>query len=40
MFYAGAPYLVKGRMFEAYDFGRGAALVDTALGSYSLDGKR
>ena len=39
MFYAGAPYLVKGRMFEAYDFGRGAALVDTALGSYSLDGK-
>lgn len=38
MFYAGAPFVVKGRMYRSFDFGRGAALVDAALGGYDLDG--
>lgn len=37
MFYAGAPFLVKMRMFDAYDFTRGEHLVDDALASYTLD---
>lgn len=36
MFYAGAPFLVKMRMFDMYDFSRGNDLVDAALASYNL----
>jgi len=38
MFYAGAPFLVKMRMFQVFDFERGEALVDRALGSYDENG--
>ncbi len=38
MFYAGAPFVTKMRMYETFDFGRGSDLVDQALGSYDLDG--
>lgn len=38
MFYAGAPFVVKGRMYRSFDFGRGEALVDAALDGYDLDG--
>lgn len=37
MFYAGAPHLVKGRMFRNYDFEPSSALVRSALGRYDLD---
>jgi 4-hydroxyphenylacetate 3-monooxygenase len=37
MFYAGAPFLVKQRMFGAFDFGRANRLVDTALAGYDID---
>jgi 4-hydroxyphenylacetate 3-monooxygenase len=40
MFYAGAPFVVKMRMFQNYDFGRAGALVDSALAAYDLDGVR
>jgi 4-hydroxyphenylacetate 3-monooxygenase len=40
MFYAGAPFLVRLRMFANYDFARAGALVDAALGGYDLDGRR
>ncbi|MGP4110594.1 4-hydroxyphenylacetate 3-hydroxylase family protein [Streptomyces sp. 4N509B] len=38
MFYAGAPFVVKGRMYRSFDFSRGSALVDAALAGYGLDG--
>ena len=38
MFYAGAPFLVKSRMFQVYDFDRAGALVDRALAGYDLSG--
>ena len=38
MFYAGAPFIVKGHMFRNYDFTAAGALVDTALAGYDLDG--
>jgi 4-hydroxyphenylacetate 3-monooxygenase len=37
MFYAGAPFLVKQRMFGAFDFDRANRLVDTALAGYDID---
>lgn len=40
MFYAGAPFVVKMRMYDAYDFGAGSRLVDTMLASYDLSGLR
>jgi 4-hydroxyphenylacetate 3-monooxygenase len=39
MFYAGAPFLVKSRMSQIYDFSRAEALVDGALAGYDLDGR-
>ena len=38
MFYAGAPFVVKMRMFQNYDFDRADALVESALEGYDLDG--
>lgn len=38
MFYAGAPFLVRSRMSQVYDFERAGALVDRVLASYDLDG--
>jgi 4-hydroxyphenylacetate 3-monooxygenase len=38
MFYAGAPFVVKMRMFQNYDFERADALVESALAGYDLDG--
>lgn len=38
MFYAGAPFLVRTRMSQVYDFDRASALVDRALNSYDLNG--
>jgi 4-hydroxyphenylacetate 3-monooxygenase len=38
MFYAGAPFVVKMRMFQNYDFDRADALVQSALAGYDLDG--
>ena len=38
MFYAGAPFIVKMRMYDAYDFTTGRDLVDTLLASYDLGG--
>lgn len=40
MFYAGAPFLVKMRMFDSYDFAGATALADSALGRYDLGGLR
>ena len=40
MFYAGAPFVVKMRMFQNFDFERVDRLVDTLLESYDLDGLR
>lgn len=39
MFYAGAPFVVKGRMYRSFDFSRGDALVDSALAGYDLNGR-
>jgi 4-hydroxyphenylacetate 3-monooxygenase len=39
MFYAGAPFLVRMRMSQAYDFERAEALVDRALGGYDTTGR-
>lgn len=36
MFYAGAPFLVKMRMYANYDFQRASGLVDAALGTYDV----
>lgn len=38
MFYAGAPFIVKMRMFDAYDFAAGDRLVEGILKSYDLGG--
>jgi 4-hydroxyphenylacetate 3-monooxygenase len=40
MFYAGAPFVVKMRMYQNYDFGRADGLVESALAGYDLDGVR
>jgi 4-hydroxyphenylacetate 3-monooxygenase len=40
MFYAGAPFVVKMRMYRNYDFNRADALVESALAGYDLDGTR
>ncbi|MFI6345942.1 4-hydroxyphenylacetate 3-hydroxylase family protein [Streptomyces sp. NPDC050560] len=40
MFYAGAPFLVRTRMSEMYDFDRATDLVDRALAGYGLEGSR
>ncbi|HVA09995.1 MAG TPA: 4-hydroxyphenylacetate 3-hydroxylase N-terminal domain-containing protein [Acidimicrobiales bacterium] len=40
MFYAGAPFLVKMKMFEKFDWGRADDLVDAALAGYDLGGPR
>ncbi|WP_028922494.1 4-hydroxyphenylacetate 3-hydroxylase family protein [Pseudonocardia acaciae] len=37
MFYVGAPFLVKQRMYGVYDFDRCRSLVDQVLGEYGLD---
>ena len=39
MFYAGAPFLVKMRMFDNFDFGAADDLVAQALASYDLSGR-
>jgi 4-hydroxyphenylacetate 3-monooxygenase len=36
MFYAGAPHVVKGHMYRAYDFAAAGALVDAALDGVGL----
>ncbi|MER5185459.1 4-hydroxyphenylacetate 3-hydroxylase N-terminal domain-containing protein [Streptomyces sp. NPDC002896] len=38
MFYAGAPFLVRSRMSQMYDFERATALVDRALAGYGVEG--
>jgi 4-hydroxyphenylacetate 3-monooxygenase len=38
MFYAGAPFVVKLRMFSNYDYAAAGRLVDSALAGYGLDG--
>lgn len=38
MFYAGAPFVVKMRMFQNYDFDRADALVEQALNGYDRHG--
>jgi 4-hydroxyphenylacetate 3-monooxygenase len=37
MFYAGAPFVVKSRVFQHYDFDPSARLVKAALAGYDLD---
>jgi len=39
LFYAGAPHLVRARMFASYDFDRSASLVQRALSGYDLNGR-
>lgn len=39
LFYAGAPHLVRGRMFRHFDFERGAGLVERGLSGYDLEGR-
>lgn len=38
MFYVGAPFVVRNRMFQVFDFDRCAALVDQALAAYDVEG--
>lgn len=38
MFYAGAPFIVKMRMFQVFDFARGERLVEQALAGYDENG--
>ena len=40
MFYAGAPFVVKSRMYQAYNFDKSRDLVDAALKGYDLSGRR
>jgi len=40
LFYAGAPHLVKARMYASYDFAPGEALLAAALDGYDLEGRR
>ncbi|MGW5383616.1 4-hydroxyphenylacetate 3-hydroxylase family protein [Nocardia sp. NPDC003963] len=37
MFYVGAPFVVRQRMYGVYDFDRRRSLVDTVLAGYDLD---
>jgi len=37
LFYAGAPYLVRNRVFRQYDFAPSSALVEEALKRYDID---
>ena len=39
LFYAGAPFVTKMRMFRNYDFDRATALVENALAGYDADGQ-
>lgn len=39
MFYAGAPFIVKGHMYRHYDFTSASDLVDSALAGYDLEGR-
>jgi 4-hydroxyphenylacetate 3-monooxygenase len=39
MFYAGAPFLVRSRMAQVYDFDRADALVEAALAGYDTNGR-
>jgi Aromatic ring hydroxylase len=39
MFYAGAPFLVRSRMSQVYDFDRATALVDRVMAGYDLKGR-
>jgi 4-hydroxyphenylacetate 3-monooxygenase len=39
MFYAGAPFLVKGHMYRHFDFASATSLVDSALAGYDLLGR-
>ncbi len=39
-FYAGAPFVVKSRMYQAYNFDKSRDLVDAALAGYDLSGRR
>ena len=39
MFYAGAPFIVKGHLYRHYDFVAADALVERALSGYDLDGR-
>ncbi len=40
MFYAGAPFLVRSRMANVFDFARAGSTVDRLLGTYGLDTDR
>lgn len=40
MFYAGAPFLVRSRMVQVYDFDRATGLVDSIMAGYDVDGVR
>lgn len=40
LFYAGAPHLVKTRMYRHFDFDRATGLVSEALSGYDLQGRR
>jgi 4-hydroxyphenylacetate 3-monooxygenase len=40
MFYAGAPFVVKMRMYQNFDFSRADGLGEKMLASYDLDGPR
>jgi 4-hydroxyphenylacetate 3-monooxygenase len=40
MFYAGAPFVVKGHMYRNYDFDGANALVESALSGYDLEGRK
>jgi 4-hydroxyphenylacetate 3-monooxygenase len=39
-FYAGPPFVVKTRMYQAYNFDKSQTLVDAALAGYDLGGRR
>lgn len=39
MFYAGAPFLVRSRMSQVYDFDRATTLVDKVMDGYNLKGR-
>lgn len=38
MFYAGAPFIVKQRMYRNYDFARASSLVDKVMATYDMNG--
>ncbi len=39
-FYAGPPFVVRSRMYQAYNFDKSRGLVDAALAGYDLSGRR